>query len=110
MAGILPPNYSFKGNNISTNVIITFKSTPEKLAEFGKLLSQAKLELPKVNGCEAFRVFNDVSDPCTFTLVETWTSEADHKANMEKMVASGLWSHLATHLACDPTSGYYTEL
>lgn len=95
---------------MSTNVIVTFKSKPEKLAEFVNLLSQAKNDLPKVAGCKVFRVFNDVNDPCTFTLVETWESETDHKTNIESMVASGFWSHLATHLACDPTSGYYKEL
>jgi len=84
---------------MSTNVIVTFKSKPEKLAEFTNLLYQAKIDLPKVTGCEVFQVFNDVNDPCTFTLVETWTSEANHKRNIENMVASGFWSHLATHLA-----------
>ncbi len=95
---------------MSTNVIITFKSKPEKLADFTNLLNQAKIDLPKVTGCEVFRVFNDVNDPCTFTLVETWASETDHKKNFENMLASGFWSHLATHLACDPTSVYYKEL
>lgn len=95
---------------MTINVIITFKSKPEKLTEFVNLLNQAKTDLPKVAGCEVFRVFNDVNDPCTFSLVETWTSEIDHKNNFENMVASGFWSYLATHLACDPTSGYYKEL
>jgi len=95
---------------MSTNVIIALKSKPETLAEFTNLLNQAKIDLPKVTGCQVFRVFNDVNDPCTFTVVETWASETDHKNNFEHMVASGFWSHLATHLACDPTSGYYKEL
>ena len=80
---------------------------------YGRLfiyVNQAKNDLPKVAGCKVFRIFNDVNDPCTFTLVETWASETDHKKNIESMVASGFWGHLATHLACDPTSGYYKEL
>ena len=96
---------------MDTNVIITFKSKPEKLAAFINLLNQAKNDLPnKVVGCKAFRIFNDVNEPCTFTLVETWASETDHKKNIESMVSSGFWSHIATHLACDPTSSYYKEL
>jgi quinol monooxygenase YgiN len=95
---------------MSTNVIVTFKSKPEKLAEFVNLLNQAKIDLPKVDGCEVFRVFNDVNDPCTFTLVETWASKIDHQNNIKAMVASGFWSHLATHLACDPISSYFKEL
>lgn len=95
---------------MSTAVIVTFKSKPEKRADFHELLVQAKRVLPSVAGCEVFRVFNDVNDPCTFTLVETWASEQDHKNNIESMVASGFWAHLAEHLACDPISGYYCEL
>ena len=95
---------------MSTNVIIIFKSKPEKLAAFVEILNQAKNDVPKAAGCKAFRIFNDVNEPCTFTLVETWASEAEHKKFFEGMVSSGFWSHLATHLACDPTSGYYKEL
>ena len=56
---------------MSTDVIITFKSKPEKLAAFVNMLNQVKNDLPKVVGCKAARIFNDVNEPCTFTLVET---------------------------------------
>ena len=95
---------------MSTNVIITFKSKPEKLAAFVKILNQVKNDLPKVAGCKAVRIFNDVNEPCTFTLVETWASETEHKKHIEGVVSSGGWSHIATHLAYDPTSSYYKEL
>lgn len=39
---------------MSTNVIVTFQSKPEKLAEFVTLLKQAKNDLPKVAGCKVF--------------------------------------------------------
>ena len=64
---------------MSTNVIITFKSKPEKLMAFVKMLNQVKNDLPNVEGCKAVRIFNDVNEPCTFTLVETWASEGEHK-------------------------------
>jgi quinol monooxygenase YgiN len=97
--------------NMSINVIFTCKSQPDKRVALTKILNQAKIDFPdNVQGCEAFRVFSDVNDPCTFTLVETWASETDHKKNIESMVASGVWGHIASHLACDPASSYFTEL
>jgi quinol monooxygenase YgiN len=79
---------------MSIYVIFTCKSQPDKLDALTKILNQAKIDFPNnVKGCEAFRVFNDVNDPCAFTLVETWASETDHKKNIETMVASGVWGH-----------------
>ena len=93
---------------MGTHVIITFKSKPEKLAEFVKILDQVKHDLPKVAGCNAVRIFNDLSEPCT--LVEFWASEQEHQKHIEGVVASGGWSHIAAHLAGDPTSSYFKEL
>lgn len=95
---------------MSTNVIITFKSKPEKLAAFTKILSEVKTDLPKVDGCIAISIFHDTRDPCVFTLVETWQSEAVHKKHIEGVVSSGGWSHIAAHLACDPSSSYFQPL
>lgn len=92
---------------MSTNVIITFKSKPEKLVAFMEILKGVKNDLPNVEGCTAVRIFNDINEPCTFTLVETWQSESAHKKHIEAFVASGGWGHVASHLACDPVSGYY---
>jgi quinol monooxygenase YgiN len=95
---------------MSIFVIFTCKSQPEKLVEFTKILKQAKIDIPNVEGCESFRIFNDANDPFTFTLVEAWASEGAHKKNIEGMVSSGMWSHIASHLSCDPTSSYNKEL
>jgi quinol monooxygenase YgiN len=96
---------------MSIYVIFTCKSKPDKLVALTEILNQAKLDFPNnVKGCEAFRIFNDVNDPYTFTLVETWASETDHKNNIGSMVASGVWGHIASHLACDPASSYFKEL
>ena len=95
---------------MSTNVIITFKSKPEKLAAFTEILGGVKAGLPKVDGCIAVSIFNDTQDPCVFTLVETWQSEAAHKKHIEGVVSSGGWSHIASHLACDPSSSYFKAL
>ncbi|MBT0961034.1 putative quinol monooxygenase [Denitromonas iodatirespirans] len=95
---------------MTTNVIITFTAKPEKLAAFTDILQSVKTELPKVDGCIAVDVFNDTANPCVFTLVETWQSESAHKAHIEGVVSSGGWSHIASHLACDPSSSYFKAL
>ncbi|WP_395831579.1 putative quinol monooxygenase [Elstera sp.] len=95
---------------MSINVIITFKSKPEKLVAFTEILDGVKTDLPKVDGCISVNIYNADLDPCVFTLVETWRSESDHKKHIEGVVSSGGWSHIASHLACDPSSGYFKSL
>lgn len=95
---------------MSTNVIITFTSKPDKLAAFTEILIDVKRDLPKVGGCLDVRIFSDTQNPCVFTLVETWESEAAHKKHIEGVVSSGGWNHIASHLACDPSSSYYKAL
>jgi quinol monooxygenase YgiN len=95
---------------VSTNVIVMFRSLPEKLAAFSAIMAGVKNDLPRVEGCIAVHVFNDNNDPCAFTLVETWESEAAHKRHIDGVVSSGGWSHIASHLASDPVSSYYTAL
>lgn len=95
---------------MSINVIITFKSKPEKLAAFVKILNGVKNDLPKVEGCKAVQIFNDINEPGVFTLVETWDSEGMHKKHIEGVMASGGWGHIASHLASDPISSYFKVL
>jgi quinol monooxygenase YgiN len=92
---------------VSTNVIVMFKSKPEKVAAFAALMAAVKNELPKVEGCIAVRIFNDRHNPCEFVLVETWASEAAHKQHIDRVVSSGGWDHIASHLADGPISSYY---
>ena len=102
--------HSPQGTTLSTNVIITFKAKPEKLTAFREILGGVKTDLPKVDGCIAVSVFNDTQDACVFTLVETWQSQAAHQKHIEGVVSSGGWSHIASHLSCDPSSSYFTTL
>lgn len=93
---------------MTTNVIITFK--PEMSAQFSHILESLKDDLPKANGCEGVQIFRDTVNENVFTLVETWDCEASHKKHIEGVIASGDWSTVASHLACDPTSSYFSHI
>ena len=88
------------------HVIIRFQARPERLDDFAQLLDQVKLNLPKVDGCRAARVFRHEDQPGGFTLLETWASRAQHEAHLAHVVASGRWAEVLTHLAADPVSHY----
>lgn len=90
-------------------VIITFETKPEASAPFAVLLEQVQHDLPLVNGCRGVRVFSGSANPCVFTLLEHWDTEAAHQAHIATVVASGAWERIATHLAKDPVSHYYRE-
>jgi quinol monooxygenase YgiN len=93
----------------STQIIITFETKPESAAPFKAMLEQVKRDLPTVPGCRSVRLFTATGDPCIFTLLEDWNSEAQHQRHIEQVVSSGAWATLAAHLAKEPVSHYYTE-
>ena len=92
------------------HLFITFQAKPECVAAFAGLLDQVRRELPQAPGCNGVRVFRHHDRPECFTLLETWTSEQAHRAQVERAVASGAWAHIASHLAGDPVSHYATEV
>jgi quinol monooxygenase YgiN len=92
---------------MSITVIITFIAKPEKLAPFEAILRSVKTNLPGVPGCNGLQIFSKADEPCAFTLVELWSSVEVHKSYIARVVASGDWERMASHLACDPMSSYF---
>jgi quinol monooxygenase YgiN len=95
---------------MNIQLIITFNVREEKLPAFEQLMQQVKSSLPHVTGCENVRVYRSKADRCVFTLVETWESESAHRAHFMRLVQSGDWDFVRSHLSGDPASGYYDEL
>lgn len=95
---------------MDVHMIINFTAKPEARDALAALLAQARRELPRVPGCKAVRAFNGAADSCSFTLVETWESEAQHQAHVAKLVSSGAWDQISRHLARPPSSGYFHTL
>nr|WP_295891694.1 antibiotic biosynthesis monooxygenase [uncultured Devosia sp.] len=92
------------------NVVVQFQALAEKLPAFQTIMETVRVELPKTPGCQAVSVMQDADNPCRFTLVETWESQGRHKAHIESLVADGTWAHIASHLAAQPSSGYFHPL
>jgi quinol monooxygenase YgiN len=92
-----------------TQVIITFETKPDASIPFASMLTQVQQDLPRVPGCRGVRVFTGSENPCIFTLLEHWDSQAEHQAHIQTVVASGTWDRIAAHLAKDPVSHYYRE-
>jgi quinol monooxygenase YgiN len=93
-----------------TKVIITFEAKPDSATSLGAMLRQAKQDLPQVEGCNGARLLAAEDNPCVFTLVEEWESKSAHQAHIDRVVASGAWTQIASHLASEPISHYVNEL
>ncbi len=95
---------------MEANVIITFTVKESMLEKFTKILESVKHDLPAVQGCNSVQIFNNKDNRNIFTLVESWESEESHKSYIERVVESGAWTTIASHLECEPVSGYYTGI
>lgn len=52
----------------------------------------------------------DLEDPCRFTLVEVWESQARRAAHVESLVAHGTWTSIARHLVAQAKFGLFSAL
>lgn len=95
---------------MTTYLIVSFVAKYERLADFHALLERVKVELPNVPGCQGLDVYQAAEHPTHFTLVEAWTSPAQHQAHVENMQRSGGWEILTGHLAADPVYSYFRRL
>ncbi|WP_160320383.1 putative quinol monooxygenase [Rhizobium ecuadorense] len=95
---------------MSVNVIVQFKALTASLSAFQNIMEAVKVDLPKISGCRGVSVMQDLEDPCRFTLVEVWESQAKHAAHLENLVADGTWTSIACHLDTQPSTGYFRTL
>lgn len=95
---------------MSVNVLITFHVREDKRASFTDLLQTVKVSLPTVPGCQAVRVYNDLGDPLSFILVETWDSAQAHTRHLQSLQASGQWASVTRQLVRAPVSTYCREI
>ncbi|WP_019962461.1 putative quinol monooxygenase [Woodsholea maritima] len=91
---------------MSISVLVNFTVKAEALETFSALMDQTQIHLPQVEGCEGVRIFRHRETPPHFTLVEDWQSEAQHKAHIESLIASGQWADINAMLDAAPTTHY----
>lgn len=94
---------------MSVTLLVTLVSKPESIPEITRTLEEVKSYLPKVDGCESVRICRAIDDPATFTLIEEWSSRADHEAYQRGVAEDGGWEHFTRHLVGDATSVYYED-
>ncbi|GAB2185388.1 putative quinol monooxygenase [Roseibium sp. LAB1] len=95
---------------MAIKVVVHFKALKDRQGAFETIMRSVATDLPGVAGCQGVEVLRHEEDACRFTLVETWQSEAIHKAHIDGLVAEGTWATIAGHLAEDPESGYFRAL
>ena len=57
-------------------VILRLSAKPDKVDELKRILMALVAPTRKEPGCLAYEVFQNLADPCDFTFVEEWASEA----------------------------------
>ncbi|MDF3013526.1 MAG: hypothetical protein K0Q78_1730 [Cellvibrio sp.] len=95
---------------MSISLVIGFTVKNDRLTSFKKIMTDVKINLPKVKGCKKVTIFNREENPLEFKLVEKWDSKALHESHVEGLIASGQWNLLVEHLQEPPVSGYYSEI
>ena len=91
----------------TTNFLITFVVKPNRAADFVDLLATLKTDLPKVDGCQSLRIFQqDDATQNTFTLLETWDHKSMHQDHVARLQSSGDWAAIEAMLSAPP-NGYY---
>lgn len=94
---------------MSITLIVTLVAKPESIDEIAKVMEEVKVYLPKVDGCESVRICRGLDDVAEFSLIEAWTSSADHEHYQRGVAEAGGWGHFTRHLAKDPVSTYYED-
>lgn len=106
----LPCSTLFWIQPVPVSVIVQFTVLPASLAVFQNIMETVKAGLPRIPGCQAVTVMQDLENPCRFSLVEVWESQASHAAHVEGLIADGTWAGIASHLEAQPNSGYFRAL
>lgn len=91
-------------------LIITFEIKKEKLQSFMKIIQNVKQQLPQVDGCQDVNIMKIHDNPNTITFIETWESIEKHQNHIKKVVDSGDWEYIYSHLLKEPKSAYYSKI
>ena len=88
--------------------IVRMEAAPGKAAQLLVLLQQGRDFTLKVDGCEAFDVYQAKDDPHQLLMVERWASVEAHQTHFEKNVkATGLLDRCVALMREPPQLAYY---
>lgn len=93
----------------ATQFLITFVVKPSRTSDFKAMLATLKTGLPKIDGCQAVRIFQqEDAAQNTYTLLETWDNSALHQAHVARLQAAGDWAVIEEMLS-EPANGVYMQ-
>ena len=99
-----------KDKNMDIQLIITFHIKKEKLSSFMEIVKEVKTNLPQVDGCKSVQIFQADDDKHIITFIETWQNIQMHKKHIKRVIDSGDWTYILSHLIDEPISQYFYEV
>ena len=90
----------------STHLIIRFNVKADRLDDFLPIMKGVNGGMASEEGFIAARVYRNVDDSLSFTLVEEWASRADHQKHFDAISDSGDWDHILGMLTGAPDMSY----
>ncbi len=93
-------------NTSSTHLVILFNVKSDRLSDFLPIMEGVNSAMASEEGFIAARVYRDVDDPLSFTLVEEWASRADHERHFDAINQSGDWANILGMLTRSPDMSY----
>ncbi|MDO9403208.1 MAG: antibiotic biosynthesis monooxygenase family protein [Polaromonas sp.] len=60
---------------MSVRLVVLLEATPGRGVEFANVFNARCIEMRKDEGCEEYQVYQDVSHPDKFVLLEKWVSQ-----------------------------------
>jgi quinol monooxygenase YgiN len=87
--------------------IVHMKVKTDALKDFEAFMRGINTIMQDVPGFISISVYQNKAAPTEFTLVERWRTEADHKAHIARISASGELAKFGEMLAAAPSGGYF---
>ena len=88
--------------------LVRMEAAPGKPAELLALLQQGRAFTLRVDGCEAFDIYQGKDDPHQLLMVERWVSQEAHHVHFERNVmATGLLDRCVALMTGPPQLTYY---
>ncbi len=90
----------------SSHLIIRFSVKSDRLDDFLPIMEDVSSSMASEDGFIAARVYRNVDDPLSFTLIEEWASRAAHQHHFDVINQSGDWGNILGMLTRDPDMSY----
>lgn len=91
-------------------VILRLAAKPDKVEELKGILEGLVAPTRKEAGCVSYEIFQNCADPCDFTFVEEWASDAALDAHWKAPHVQDALARGVPLLAAQPDDRRYTKI